>query len=67
MSELIHVPGVSFVGAIPAELQPGFTFAGALTSTTKVPEPAGALLRFLASPEAAAVITKAGLAPPSGR
>src|ERR1700730_6881029 len=67
VSELIHVPGVSFVGAIPAELQPGFTFAGALTGTTKVPEAAGALLRFLASPEAAAVIMKAGLTPPAGR
>src|SRR6266571_4385694 len=32
VSELIHVPGVTFVGAIPAELQPGFSFAGALTS-----------------------------------
>ncbi len=67
VSELIHVPGVTFVGAIPAELQPGFTFAGALTTTTKVPEAAGALLRFLASPEAATVITKAGLTPPSAR
>src|SRR3984893_8446819 len=67
VAELIHVPGISFVGAIPAELQPGFTFAGALTGTTKVPEAAGALLRFLASPEAAAVIMKAGLTPPAGR
>src|ERR1700694_3821631 len=66
-SELSRVPGVSFVGAIPAELQPGFSFAGALTGTTRVPEAASALLRFLASPEAATVITKAGLAPPSAR
>src|SRR6476469_6525935 len=28
VSELIRVEGVSFVGAIPAELQPGFAFAG---------------------------------------
>ncbi len=27
VSELIHVPGVTFVGALPSELQPGFTFA----------------------------------------
>src|ERR1700730_8069385 len=67
VSELIHVAGVSFVGALPAEVQPGFSFAGALTGTTKVPEAAGALLRFLASPEAAAVIMKAGLTPPAGR
>jgi molybdate transport system substrate-binding protein len=62
-SELIHVPGVTYVGAIPAELQPGFSFAGALTSTTQEKEAATALLKFLSSPEAAPVITKAGLAP----
>jgi molybdate transport system substrate-binding protein len=67
VSELIHVPGISFVGAIPAEVQPMFTFAGALASTVRQPEAAGALLRFLASPEAAPVIVKAGLAPPSER
>jgi molybdate transport system substrate-binding protein len=65
VSELIHVPGVMFVGAIPAELQPGFAFAGAITSTAKEPDAARALIRFLASPEAAATILKAGLAPPS--
>src|SRR5260221_1621338 len=65
VSELIHVPGVIFVGALPAELQPGFSFAGALTSGVKEPEAAKALLRFLASPDAAPVITKAGLAPPA--
>jgi molybdate transport system substrate-binding protein len=67
VSELIHVPGITFVGKIPAEVQPGFSFAGALTSTVRQPEAAGALLRFLASPEAAPVILKAGLAPPSQR
>jgi molybdate transport system substrate-binding protein len=67
VSELIHVPGIAFVGAIPAEVQPMFSFAGALTSTVRQPEAAGALLRFLASPEAAPVIVKAGLAPPSER
>src|SRR2546425_12029345 len=30
VSELINVPGVTFVGALPAELQPGVSFAGAL-------------------------------------
>ena len=51
VSELIRVPGVTFVGAIPAELQPGFSFAGALTAKP-------------AQPEAAPVISKAGLTPP---
>jgi molybdate transport system substrate-binding protein len=63
VSELMHVPGVTFVGPIPAELQPGFSFAGALTSTAKQPEAARALLRFLASAEVASAILKAGLAP----
>src|SRR5205085_5686356 len=67
VSELIHVPGVTFVGAIPAELQPGFSFAGALTVVAREPEAASALLRFLASSEAAPVISKAGLAPISER
>jgi molybdate transport system substrate-binding protein len=64
VSELIHVPGVTFVGTIPAELQPGFSFAGVVTSTAHEPEAARALLRFLASPEAAPAISKAGLTPP---
>ena len=63
VSELIHVPGVTFVGAIPAELQPGFSFAGAITSAARQPEAALALLRFLASTEAAATIVKNGLTP----
>jgi molybdate transport system substrate-binding protein len=63
VSELIHVPGIAYVGALPAELQPVFTFAGALTSTVQQPDAAGALLRFLASPEAAPVISKAGMMP----
>ena len=63
VSELIRVPGVSFVGTIPAELQPMFSFAGALTSTVREPEAARALIGFLASSEAAPVISKAGLMP----
>jgi molybdate transport system substrate-binding protein len=67
VSELIHVPGVTFVGTLPAEVQPIFSFAGALTSTVQQPEAASALIRFLASPGAATVISKAGLLPPSPR
>jgi molybdate transport system substrate-binding protein len=63
VSELIHVPGVSFVGALPAEIQPGFSFAGALTRNVQEPEAATALIRFLSSTEAAPVISKAGLMP----
>src|SRR6266852_4217966 len=67
VSELINVPGITFVGAIPAELQPVIFFAGTLTSTVRQPEAASALIRFLASAEAAPAISKAGLTPLSGR
>src|SRR6516164_11831425 len=63
VSELIHVPGISFVGALPADVQPTILFAGALTSSVREPAAASALIRFLASPEAAPVISKAGLKP----
>jgi molybdate transport system substrate-binding protein len=66
VSELMNVAGVDYVGAIPAELQPGFTFAGVLTRSAQDTEAAAALLRFLSSPEAAPVITKAGLSPAAG-
>jgi molybdate transport system substrate-binding protein len=65
VSELIHVPGITFVGAIPAEVQPVTSFAAALTGTVQQPQAASALIRFLASPEAAPAISKAGLKPPS--
>lgn len=67
LSELIHVPGVTFVGALPEELQPGFSFAGAVTGKSTQPEAAAALLRFLSSKEAGPTILKAGLTPFPGR
>jgi molybdate transport system substrate-binding protein len=63
VSELIHVKGITYVGTIPAELQPGFSFAGSVSAKAEQPAAAAALLKFLSSPEAAPVITKAGLAP----
>jgi molybdate transport system substrate-binding protein len=67
VSELMHVPGVTFVGTIPAELQPPLSFAGAITSAAQQPDAALALLRFLASPDAASTLVKVGLTPPAGR
>jgi len=64
VSELIHVAGVTFVGALPADLQPGFSFVGAITTAARQPDAALALLRFLASADAASTILKNGLTPP---
>jgi molybdate transport system substrate-binding protein len=63
VSELMNVAGTDYVGTIPAELQPAFTFAGQLTRSAANADAAGALLRFLNSPEADAVKIKAGLMP----
>jgi molybdate transport system substrate-binding protein len=63
VSELIHVPGVALVGTLPDEVQLATFFAGALTRNVQQPEAANALIRFLASAEAAPVILKAGLTP----
>ena len=63
VSELIRVRGVTFVGPIPDEIQPGSSFAGAVPNGSREPEAAKALLRFLGSPDAAPMIVHAGLTP----
>lgn len=63
VAELIHVPGVSFVGTLPPELQPPIFFAGAVTRTAREPEAGRALIGFLASARAAPIIVRAGLEP----
>ena len=63
VAELIHVPGIDFVGTVPAEVQPPTYFVGELTANTRQAEAGVALLQFLSSAEAAPAITKAGLRP----
>jgi len=63
VSEVMHTPGITYLGPIPSELQPGFSFAGAITSNASQPEAAAALIRFLSSPSVVQVITDAGLMP----
>jgi molybdate transport system substrate-binding protein len=65
--ELIHVPGVDFVGTVPSDVQPPTLFVGALPKNSQQPDAAIALMRFLASAEAADVIAKAGLKPLQAR
>ena len=65
VAELIDVSGVAFAGTIPAELQPQVFFAGGLTTAAGEAEAAAALLRFLASPQAAPSISRRGLMPTS--
>jgi molybdate transport system substrate-binding protein len=65
--ELLHVPGVDFVGTVPSDIQPPTLFVGALPKNSQQSDVAIALLRFLSSADATPVITKAGLKPLSGR
>ena len=58
-----HVPGVDFVGTVPSDIQPPTLFVGALPRNSQHPDAAVALLHFLSSVDAAAVIAKAGLKP----
>jgi len=67
VSELINVPGTTFVGPIPAEVQQETFYSAALANAVAQPEPALALIRFLSSSQAAPTIAKAGLAPMTGR
>lgn len=63
VAELIHVPGITFVGAIPAQLQPETFYSGAVANNAAQPDAAQSLIRFIASPDTAAAIAKAGLTP----
>jgi molybdate transport system substrate-binding protein len=61
--ELIAVPGAELVGPFPAELQSYVVLAAAVGAQATDPARARALIKFLASPQAVAVIREKGLEP----
>jgi molybdate transport system substrate-binding protein len=61
--EVISVTGVDFVGELPAELNNITAFAAGPVTGTKHEDAAKALVKFLHSPEAAAVFKARGLTP----
>jgi len=63
MSELLAVPGVEVVGPLPPEIQKVTVFSAGISSTSKEPDAARALVKFLSSPAAAPVIAKTGIEP----
>jgi molybdate transport system substrate-binding protein len=63
VSELLPVPGVDFVGKLPSEVQKITLFSAGVVAGSKVPDAARALIRFLASSDARAVVAKTGLEP----
>jgi molybdate transport system substrate-binding protein len=63
VSELLPVPGIEFVGKIPESLQSVTRYAAGVPVSSQHPQEARQLLRFLASPAAAADMSSTGLDP----
>ena len=63
VSEILHAPGVDFVGTIPAEIQYISVFSAAMVTGSKQPEASKRLIAFLASEGATAAIKKSGMEP----
>jgi molybdate transport system substrate-binding protein len=64
VSEILPVPGVDFVGTIPAEIQLVQMFSAALVKGTKNPEASRRLIDFLASEEATSAVERTGMRRP---
>jgi molybdate transport system substrate-binding protein len=67
ISELLPVPGIDYVGPLPREVQKVTVFSAGIASGAKHPDAARALIKFLASPDAAPAIQKSGLEPIASR
>ncbi|GLU33611.1 substrate-binding domain-containing protein [Trinickia caryophylli] len=63
VSELLPVPGVTYVGKIPDSVQSVTRFAGGIPVSAKHPEEAKALLDYLASPQVQSEVKSTGLDP----
>lgn len=66
ISELIHVPGIMLLGAMPPGAVIETVFGGAVLAGGRQPDAALALLEFLASPETEAVKLAEGFEPVDG-
>ena len=64
VSELLPVPGIDFVGPLPADIQQITVFSAGVHVAAKQPDAARALVRFLTAPAAAPVIRNKGMEPP---
>lgn len=63
VSELLPIPGVDFIGELPPEAQKTVLFSAAITNNVSNLNASRDLIAFLASPQAAPTIQKAGLKP----
>ena len=63
ISEVIAVPGVTFVGPLPKEIQNITTYSAALGANAKEPEAAKTLIALLRGTQAAALLHSKGMEP----
>ena len=63
ISELLPEPGIDYVGPLPPEVQRVTVFSAGVAAGSKNADAARALIRFLASSEAAGTVAKTGLEP----
>ena len=63
ISELIHSPGLDYIGPLPSEAQKITVYSAGIHSGAKQQEAAKALVKSLSAPAAAVVIKKYGMEP----
>jgi molybdate transport system substrate-binding protein len=63
MSELMSVQGIAYLGPLPAEVQMVTVFSAGVHAIAPAPDAAGALLKFLTSPQAALILRRHGMEP----
>ena len=63
MQELMAVPGIDIIGPLPGDLQETFVFSAAIMTGANDVKAAKALIEFLRTPEARAVIKAKGMEP----
>ena len=63
ISELLPIAGLDYVGPLPDEVQRVTVFSAGIVVGSKSADAVAMLLRFFRSPDATAVIRKAGLDP----
>lgn len=62
-TQILTTEGVELAGPLPEEIQIYIPFAAGVSANSQAPDAARALLRYLGSPAAAAVIKKQGMEP----
>jgi len=63
ISQVLTTPGVDLVGPLPPELQSYIVFSAGVSADSKAPDAVRALIKFLKSPAAVAVMKAQGMEP----